>query len=211
MKTIRILLASVALATSLSAAPASFDFKDPKGVNAVQFLLDSILEPIAGSANGVSGTVTFDPFAPESTTGKIVVASSSLKVTNSTMTEHLLSDGWIDATGHPEITFEITKLANVGGSGSGFNPSKTTTTADATGKFTLKGVTKEITVPVTITHLPGALEKRTKPGNKGDLLVVRTEFTIKRADYGIKPGQNEDKVSNEIKLTVALVGSAPKA
>ena len=87
----------------------------------------------------------------------------------------------------------------------------TTTTADATGKFTLKGVTKDVSLPVKLTYLPNALEKRTKPGNKGDLLVVRGEFTILRADYGIKPGQNEDKVANEIKLTLAIVGSAPKA
>lgn len=198
------LLASLAFAVSVNAAPASFDFKDPKGVNAVQFHLDSLLEPISGTASGVTGTVSFDPAAPATTTGKIVVASSSLKVSNGTMTEHLLGDGWIDAAGHPEIVFELVKLDNVKTSG-------TTTTADAAGKFTLKGVTKDITVPVKLTHLPDALEKRTKPGNKGDLLVVRGEFTILRADYGIKPGQNEDKVANEIKLTLAIVGSAPKA
>ncbi len=198
------LLASLALAASVTAAPTSFDFKDPKGVNAVQFHLDSLLEPIAGTAGGVTGTVSFDPEAPAATTGKIVVAASSLKVPNSTMTEHLLGDGWIDAAGHPEITFELVKLDNVKTAG-------TTTTADATGKFTLKGVTKDVSLPVKLTYLPNALEKRTKPGNKGDLLVVRGEFTILRADYGIKPGQNEDKVANEIKLTLAIVGSAPKA
>lgn len=198
------LLASLALAASVTAAPVSFDFKDPKGVNAVQFHLDSLLEPIAGTAGGVTGTVSFDPSSPATSTGKIVVAASSLKVPNSTMTEHLLGDGWIDAAGHPEISFELVKLDNVKTSG-------TTTTADASGKFTLKGVTKDVTVPVKLTYLADALEKRTKPGNKGDLLVVRGEFTILRADYGIKPGQNEDKVANEIKLTLAIVGSAPKA
>jgi polyisoprenoid-binding protein YceI len=200
----RLLVASLAFAASLHAAPISFDFKDPKGVNAVQFLLDSVLEPITGTANGVTGTVSFDPEAPAATTGKIAVAASSLKVPNSTMTSHMLDAGWIDASAHPEITFELVKLTNVKTSG-------TTTTADAAGKFTLKGVTKEITLPVKLTYLADALEKRTKPGNKGDLLVVRGEFSIQRADYGIQPGKNEDKVANEIKLTIAIVGSAPKA
>jgi len=204
MKPTALLLASLALAASLTAAPVSFDFKDPKGVNAVQFTLDSLLEPIVGTAGGVSGAVSFDPSAPEATAGKIVVAASSLKVANSTMNGHLLSDAWIDADAHPEITFELVKLANVKTAG-------TTTTADATGKFTLKGVTKDVTVPVKLTYLADALEKRTKPGNKGDLLVVRGEFTIERADYGIQPGKNEDKVSKEIKLTIAIVGTAPKA
>lgn len=204
MKKTALLLSSLALAASLTAAPTSFNFKDPKGVNAVQFQLDSLLEPIAGSAGGVTGTVAFDPAAPAATTGKIVVAASSLKVPNGTMTEHLLGDSWIDAASHPEITFELVKLDNVKTAG-------TTTTADATGKFTLKGVTKDITLPVKLTYLADALEKRTKPGNKGDLLVVRGELTILRGDYGIQPGKNEDKVSNEIKLTIAIVGSAPKA
>lgn len=204
MKPTRLILSSLALAASLTAAPASFDFKDPKGVNAVQFHLDSLLEPISGTASGVSGSVSFDPAAPDATTGKIVVTSASLKVTNSTMNGHLLSDAWIDAASHPEISFELVKLANVKTAG-------TTTTADATGKFTLKGVTKDVTVPVKLTYLADALEKRTKPGNKGDLLVVRGEFTVLRADYGIQPGKNEDKVSKEIQLSLAIVGSAPKS
>ena len=40
------LLASVALA-----APQSFDFNDPKGVNNIQFSLDAPLEAITGTAN----------------------------------------------------------------------------------------------------------------------------------------------------------------
>lgn len=204
MKKTTLLATLVFSAASLVAAPLSFDFKDPKGVNAVQFHLDSILEPISGTAGGVTGQVSFDPAAPAATTGKIVVASSSLKVSNGTMTEHLLGEKWINAAAHPEIAFELVKLSDVKTEGN-------TTTANATGRFTLKGVTKEISVPVKLTYLPDALEKRTKPGNKGDLLVVRGEFSILRADYGIQPGQNEDKVANEIKLTLAIVGSAPKS
>lgn len=203
-KTLLTTLAGLAAAAALTAAPTSFDFKDPKGVNAIQFHLDSLLEPIAGTASGITGTVTFDPAAPAATAGKIVVATKSLAVPNSTMTEHILGNNWLDAAANPEITFELTKLDQVSTKGN-------TTSATAVGKFTLKGVTKEISVPVTLTYLPDALEKRTRPGNKGDLLVLRGEFTINRGEYGIQPGKNEDKVNPEIKLTLGIVGSAPKA
>lgn len=203
-KSILACLASFAVGGAALAAPQSFDFKDPKGVNAVQFHLDSLLEPIAGTASGVSGTVSFDPAAPEATAGTIVVTANSLVVSNAMMTEHLHGEKWINVAAHPEITFELVSLSDVTTTG-------TTTSANAKGKFTLKGVTQEISVPVKLTYLADALEKRTRPGNKGDLLVIRGEFTIKRADYGIQPGQNEDKVNTEIKLTVAIVGSAPKA
>ena len=57
MKTqITTLLASIGLATAVFAAPQTFDFKDPKGINNAGFKLDAPLESINGSANGVSGT-----------------------------------------------------------------------------------------------------------------------------------------------------------
>lgn len=206
MKTrIMVSLLSIAAAGVLSAAPQTFDFKDPKGVNAIQFHLDSVLEPISGTAGGVTGSVSFDPANPGATTGKIVVAANSLTVSNSTMTDHLRSKNWIDVEANPEITFELVKLDNVKTAGD-------VTSATATGKFTLKGVTKEISVPVKLTYLPGAFGKRlNKPELGGDLLVVRGEFTILRGDYGIQPGKNEDKVNPEVKLSLAIVGGAPKA
>jgi len=202
----KLLLVSLlsAATASLTAAPRSFDFKDPKGVNAIQFHLDSLLEPISGTASGVSGTASFDPENPGATTGTIVVDAKSLVVSNATMTEHLHSPMWLDVAANPEIKFEVTRLSDVKTEGN-------TTSAVAHGNFTLKGVTKEISVPVKLTYLVDALEKRTRPGNKGDLLVVRGEFTINRGDYGIQPGKNEDKVNPEVKLTFGIVGSAPKA
>lgn len=205
MKSALTSLLTLSLAATLGAAPIAFDFKDPKGVNAIQFSLDSVLEPISGTASGITGTVNFDPASPAATTGKLVVATKSLVVPNSMMTEHLVGNNWLDAAAHPEISFELTSLEGVSTAGN-------VTSATAAGKFTLKGVTKEIKVPVKITHLAGAFGKRlNKPELKGDLLVVRGEFTIARADYGIQPGKNEDKVNPEIKLSLAIVGSAPQA
>jgi polyisoprenoid-binding protein YceI len=201
----KILLISLVLSSALNAAPTSFDFKDPKGVNAIQFSLDSLLEPISGNGSGVSGLVSFDPANVGATTGKIVVTTASLTVSNSMMTDHLRGEKWLNASVHPEIVFELVKLDNIQTAG-------TTTTATAAGKFTLNGVTKPLTLPVKLTHLAGAFGKRlNKPEIGGDLLVIRGEFTINRSDYAIMPGQMEDKVNPEIKLTLAIVGSAPKA
>jgi polyisoprenoid-binding protein YceI len=204
-KSILIGFLATALTGAVSAAPTTFDFKDPKNVNTIQFKLDAPLEPISGSTNGVTGTVSFDPQAPEATTGKIVVATKSLTTPNAMMTEHLVGPNWIDAAKHPEIVFEITKLSDLKGGGNSW-------TAQAAGKFTLHGVTKDISVPVKLTYLADSFGKRiNKPEVKGDLLVVRSDFTIERDDFGIQPGKNEDKVSNEIALSVAIVGGAPKS
>lgn len=196
-------LAGFASATLAFAAPTTFDFKDPKGVNAIQFSLDSLLEPIAGTASDITGSVSFDASDVAATQGAIVVAAKSLKVPNATMTEHLVSPGWIDAAGHPEIRFEFARLDEVKSAGD------QRWSAVAKGTFTLRGVTREVSIPVTLAHLPGQAGKRiNKPDQGGDLLVVRGAFEIARADYGIKPGQNEDKVAPIVQLAFAVVGTS---
>ena len=201
MKTKFILASSVAaLTVSALAAPLTFDFKDPKGVNNALFKLDAPLEAINGSANGVSGTVNFDPANPGATTGKIVVDAATLTVPNPMMKEHLHGGMWMDTAKHKEISFEAKALKNVKTAGD-------KTTADATGTLTIKGVSKEVTIPVTLTYLKGKLSQRV-PKMEGDLLVIRANFTVKRSEYGVNPSAPADKVSEEMELTLSIAGAA---
>jgi polyisoprenoid-binding protein YceI len=196
------LIPLICLTTAAYAAPQAFDFKDPKGVNNAVFKLDAPLESINGSANGITGTVNFDPENPAATTGKIIVASETLTVPNPMQKEHMHSANWLDVAKYPEITFETKSLANVKTEGN-------VTTADATGIFTLHGVSKEITVPVKVTYLPDKLSARV-PNLKGDLLVIRVNFAINREDFNIQKGQYLDKVSPTIELTLSIAGAAVK-
>lgn len=189
-------------ASAAWAAPKTYDFKDPKGVNNVQFHLDAPLESISGQGTGITGSVVFDPEVPEATKGRIVLAAASLTVGNPTMLDHLRGAQWLDVAQHAEITFEAKALQHAAASGG-------VVRADMTGVLTVKGVSREITVPVTLTHLPGKLGARlNKPELKGDLLVVRAQFAIKRSDFGIQPGQYADKVSEQIELSLSLAGAA---
>jgi polyisoprenoid-binding protein YceI len=203
LNTTHCLLAAFAcLGVTVLAAPESFDFKDPKGVNNAVFKLDAPLEAVTGNAIGISGKVTFDPTDPGATRGKIVIASTSMHVANPMQLEHLRSDKWMDVAKYPEISFEAKELKNVKTTGD-------TTTADVTGVFTCKGISKEITAPVKFTYLKDKLSKRV-PNMNGDLLVVRSDFTIKRSEFNIMPGQVEDKVSDTIELTLSIAGASPK-
>jgi len=199
-------LATLALAAA-TLAPAfaeslSFDFKDPKGVNNIVFQLDAPLESINGTASGISGTITADPENPADVKGKIVVVTETLHVPNPVMKEHLHGPKWLDIKTHPEIVFELQEVSNVKREGN-------TGTADVKGTFSLKGVSKDITVPVKVTYLPGKLKARGGDVD-GDLLVVRSNFTINRSDFGIQAGENTEKVSEEIAITLSLAGAAPK-
>ena len=184
----------------LSADSIKFDFRDPKKVNNVVFLMDAPLESINGTATGVSGTVSFDPAKPAATTGKIVLSTSSLHVDNPVMKKHMLDEGWMHVSKFPTIEFVAGKMTEVKTSG-------TTITGTIDGKLTVKGVTKKVSVPVRLTYLKGMLIKRNRV--PGDLLVLRSDFTIKRSDYGINAGNNEERVSDEIELKLRVAGAAP--
>lgn len=176
----------------------SFDFKDPKGVNNVSFSLDAPLESISGTANGITGTVEFDPEHPEKTSGEIVLATETLMVANSMMRDHMLGGNWMDVENYPTITFTARKLKDVKKDG---NSVKGT----AVGSITVKGTSKDMEVPVKLTYLPGKLGARNN-GMEGDLLVLRADFTIHRDAFGINAGQNEDKVANEVELKLNVAG-----
>ena len=183
-----------------NAEPIVFDFKDPKKVNNALFLLDAPLESISGTATGISGAITFDPEKPAATKGKIILDASSLHVDNPVMKKHMHDKGWMDVANHPKIQFVAESFTNVKVDGSKIQ-------AKAVGKFSVKGVTKKVTVPVTLTFLKGMLVKRNRV--PGDLLVLRSDFTIKRSDYGINSGNNEEKVSDEIEIKLRVAGAAP--
>jgi polyisoprenoid-binding protein YceI len=203
MKTALLLLLTLSIPGRLAlASPQTFDFKDPKGVNNAVFKLDAPLEAINGNATGISGTVTFDPANPAATKGKIIVATASMHVGNSMQQQHMLGDKWMNAAQFPEISFEAKQLKNVKTSGD-------TTTADVTGTFTCKGIAKDMTVPVKFTYLKDKLGQRI-PKMQGDLLVIRASFNIQRRDFGLMPGQMEDKVSDTIELTLSIAGASPR-
>ena len=193
--------ATIALSSSIHAEPLTFDFKDPKGVNNIVFKLDAPLESINGTANGISGTVTADPANPADIKGTITVDAATLHVPNPVMKEHMHGEKWLNITAHPNISFELKSVTNVKRDGNAG-------TADATGVFTLKGIKKELTVPVSVTYLPGKLKARGGDID-GDLLVIRANFQINRSDFEVQAGQSTDKVAEQIDISLSIAGGAP--
>lgn len=183
------------------AAAKEFNFKDPKGVNAMTFVLDSLLEPIMGLASGISGTVSFDPNAPEATSGTILVAADSLHIEHKGMEDTLHGPDWIDVKSYPEISFTFRKVEEVKETPTG------AITMKVTGDFTLKGITKRITIPVRATYLANRLKDRMHRGS-GDLLVLRADFTINRKDFNIKPDSGPEVVAEDIEIRASIVGYA---
>lgn len=199
----RILVLTAALAASATAAEQTFDFKDPKGVNNATFKLDAPLEIITGTAKGVSGTITVDPEKPEATKGVITIDTKTLHVENATMKEHMLGEKWMDTDKYPTITFTISGVSGVKRDGD-------TVTGNVKGKIAIKGVEKELSVPVKATLLKDKLADRSGGRQKGDLLVVRTTFNVKRSEFNINPSAPTSTVSDDVEIGLAIVGLSEK-
>lgn len=200
------LLIPFAVAAGVAGTSAlTFDFKDPKGVSGLTVTIDSELEPLSGHANGVSGNVVFDPSNPAASSGTITVEANSLMVGSEAMTAAMRQDWCLDTNRYKTITFKVLKIDRVKGSAAkGWN-------AMVTGAFSLHGVTKTITVPVQARHLPGAIKLRGgMEGVQGDLLAIRSKFSILRKDYGIAKDLTETVLGNKVDIQLAFMGVCPK-
>ena len=177
-----------------------FDFKDPKNVNNIIFQMDAPLESINGSGDSISGVVKFDPEKPELTKGEIILDAKSLHVGNPVLKEHMHGKDWLNVEKFPSIRFSLNQLNDIKKDGIHL-------LANAHGKMTIRNITLDMKVPVKLTYLKGMLEKRNRV--KGDLLVIRSKFSVKRDDFNIQAGQKLEKVANEIELSLNVAGAAP--
>lgn len=189
----------ITMAADAFAKTATFDFKDPKNVNAVSIVVDSDLEPNVGYATPTTGTIIMDIKAGKIVSGKISIPTSGITMSNSMMTKVLHSEKWLDAAKNPEVVFEYLQTVSMG------NMSDKTQHFTVQGNMTIAGVTKKISAPVTVTLLPGREKDRNRSGN-GDLLVLRSKIELSRKAFNLNPGTPEYLVGDTIALVINLTG-----
>ncbi len=156
---------------------------------------NTAFEDFVGRTTKVSGSVTVD-LAKKTGSGKIIVDLASLSTGLDLRDEHMRSEGWLNVAKYPTAIFEATSIKNTGGKN-----------FLVTGKFTLHGVTKTFSVKATANYV--AESEKTKVNRfNGDVLQIKTKFTIKASDYGIKiPAMAADKVSNSLTIGISVIGT----
>jgi len=177
----------------------TFNFKDPKGVNCIIFVNNSEMEPFGGLANGVTGEISYDPANPKSFQGEISFDATTLQTAHGKMNEHMHSDQWVKTEANPKITFTFDKVAKS-------KPGKKrAANLHVEGKLSVAGMSLDKKVKISVSHLPDMAKMR-GGAKTGDLLVLKSEFTIDRADFGIKPEMGPEKVNHELKIIANIVG-----
>ena len=203
----KLALAAAALLAPLAAhaqGSKTFDFKDPKETNAVSLTIDAVLEPVVGWAGGVTGYCTVDPAHPEKTVGRIEVAVDSITFSNSGYSNSVRGYG-LQNKKFPKIVCAFKKIL------SGKKVSETRYVGEVLVDFTIKGVTRPLTVPLDIRYFPKKARQRDGI-NDGDLVVVRSKFAVSRKAFGVAQEVPEEVCSDAVEVGVALVGTegAPK-
>jgi polyisoprenoid-binding protein YceI len=207
IKTFFILLVAVSVSLAQgfkvkATGEKTFNFEDKYGRNQISFFSTTPLEDITGISNAVKGKVTFNVADVKSLKGSITIPVASIKTGIDLRDEHLRSDNWLDAENFPEITFVIKKVGDIKVAADNKIEAK------VTGDFTAHGVTKEVVANVTMTYLDES--EQTKQRAPGDLLGVQATFNIVLSDYDVENMVVGQKVSENIEISINIVGSSAK-
>jgi polyisoprenoid-binding protein YceI len=178
----------------------TFNFEDKR--NQATFFSTTPLEDVTGISNAISGKVTFDVSDINTLKGTISIPVASLDTGIELRNEHLASPNWMDAEGYPDIIFKIKGVSDVK------VEADNKLSAKVTGDFTAHGVTKEVLADVTMTYLVES--EQTKKRAPGDLLGVQASFNVNLSDYDIENMLIGQKVAEEVKIDIGMVGSNAK-
>jgi polyisoprenoid-binding protein YceI len=168
------------------AAPQSASMKGQ-----TKWISDAPVEKIVGTAAGTA-ELKIDLADLSTLKGKISFSVDSMMTGNAMRDGHLKSPTWLDATQFPEITFDIISAKVLEApTGDAVKAAK----VEATGKFTLHGVSTDMTIPATLKW-------------KGDKLKISADFNVKLAEYKVegKAGVVGNKVGDTIAITATLKG-----
>ncbi len=169
MKTTKTLFAlAAALAVQWSAHAADNYTIDPAHTRVGFSVRHLGISNVKGKFNEFTGTLTLDGDALKGASATIQVASIDTGVAQ--RDQHLRTADFFDATNHPTMIF---KTKQVRKSGQGFT---------MVGDFTMRGVTKELRVPVT-------LSKPIKDPWGNTRIGLEAKAKLNRKEYGIAYNQ----------------------
>jgi polyisoprenoid-binding protein YceI len=140
---------------------------------------------VTGSHNGgfksFTGRFTIKDGVPVGNDNKVVIDMNSTFSDDEKLTTHLKNGDFFDVAKHPQATFEATGVKK-----------ESDTKYTVSGNLTLRGVTKNISFPATVTQ-------------SGDGAKIDSEFNINRKDFGIiYSGKADNLIRDEVVIKLKL-------
>jgi polyisoprenoid-binding protein YceI len=188
-----ILLTALAAA---SPAVAKETYQIDKSHTTVGFEVRHIFTNVGGKFTDFAGTINVDRAKPESSSVEFTIHAKSIDTNEPRRDEHLRSAEFFDVANHPAITFKSTSLKPNG------NDSWL-----VTGDLTMRGVTKSVTLPVTLLG-----EGKDPWGN--EKLGLETTVTLNRKEFGLTWNKALESggllVGEEVKVQIAIEANKAK-
>ena len=153
--------------TATTTAAGVRTFTIDKAHSEVTFQVRHLVTRVRGRFADFAGTVAFDPARPELSSVALTIQAASVDTSTADRDQHLRSDDFFAVEKFPTITFVSSRVTR-----------KSDEAYDVSGTLTIRGVAKEVTLPVT--HLG---EAKDPWGNAR--VGFETEVTINRRDFGL--------------------------
>jgi polyisoprenoid-binding protein YceI len=133
------------------------------------FRIGHIFSKINGQFNDFSGEVKFDSNNLAESKFLFEIKTDSINTNNAKRDRHLQSADFFDADNFPLMTFESTKITDVGNN-----------IYQVFGKFTVKGEVYDLTLPLTLAGIKDhpAVKDKEVIGFNGSLNIDRLAFKI---------------------------------
>ncbi|WPU97045.1 YceI family protein [Mucilaginibacter sabulilitoris] len=173
MKTITFL---VLLMITGVAAMAQYKPADKK--SRVEFTIANFGFDVKGSFTGIQGLINFDSQNPQNSSMDITVDANTINTDNSLRDKHLKNEWYFDVKNYPNIHFLSSKVTDGGKSGNYV----------VTGKLTIKGKSKDISIPFTAVQ-------------DNEEFLFKGSFKINRIDFGIGATST---ISNELEVLLNI-------
>jgi polyisoprenoid-binding protein YceI len=184
---------------SAAALRAADTYTIDKAHSDVSFTIRHFASKVHGRFADFEGAIQTDTARPEASSVVFTIKATSIDTNNSNRDNDLRSDNFFDVAKFPEISFKSSKIASTGKD-----------TYAVTGTFTMHGVSKEVTLPVTF--LGSMKDPR---GNERASFELNTK--LNRKDFGINWNRGLDNggmmLSDDVEVTVDLetIKKAPEA
>ncbi len=159
--------AAAALATLVALPLRAETFAVDPAHSEVSFQIRHMVSQVRGRFNDFSGTVQLDPKNLPASSVDFHIKATSIDTNVADRDKHLRSADFFDVEKYPEITFKSESIKPAGKD-----------KYDVTGTLTLHGVSKKVTVPVTLGGQVKDPWGNTRAG-------FEIETTLDRKDYGI--------------------------
>ena len=137
-----------------------------------------------GRFSRFAGDVTVDPADLNTARVTVSVEAASLDTGISRRDRHLRSEDFFDVEKFPAITFESLRVEGAG------------RRLLVVGRLTLRGVAREVRVPVDVSV-------------EGNRLEARGQFDVKRTDHGMTYDSVVNPVGDRVRIEFAFRGQAP--